>query len=77
MQSETFPSMSDVLAVICVLVWVYLIVGRGAFWLGRVRDTGRELPELQQWPAVVAVIPARNESDMHRGKCHVPLAAGV
>lgn len=63
MQSETFPSMSDVLAVICVLVWVYLIVGRGAFWLGRVRDTGRELPELQQWPAVVAVIPARNESE--------------
>jgi hypothetical protein len=63
MQSETFPSMSDVLAVICVLVWLYLIVGRGAFWLGRVRDTGRELPELQQWPAVVAVIPARNESD--------------
>ncbi|MGC2113978.1 MAG: glycosyltransferase, partial [Pseudolabrys sp.] len=51
------------MAVICVLVWVYLIVGRGAFWLGRVRDTGRELPELQQWPAVVAVIPARNESE--------------
>jgi len=62
MHLEAFPSMSGVLAVVCVLVWLYLIGGRGAFWLGRVRDTGRENPELQQWPTVVAVIPARNES---------------
>jgi hopene-associated glycosyltransferase HpnB len=55
--------MSDVLAVIGVLVWLYLIVGRGNFWLCRVRDTGRMTPELQQWPAVVAVIPARNEAE--------------
>ncbi len=63
MQPETFPSMSGALAVICVLMWLYLIGGRGAFWLGRVRDTGRDIPGIQRWPAVVAVVPARNESE--------------
>jgi len=62
MHLEAFSSMSGVLAIVCVLVWLYLIGGRGAFWLGHVRDTGRENPELRQWPTVVAVIPARNES---------------
>ena len=55
--------MSEALAVICVLVWLYLIAGRGAFWLGHVRDTDRGGSDQQQWPAVVAVVPARNESD--------------
>ena len=55
--------MSETLAVICVLVWLYLIAGRGAFWLGHVRDTDRGGSDQQQWPAVVAVVPARNESD--------------
>ena len=55
--------MRGVLAVICVIVWIYLIAGRGRFWLCRVRDTGKMLPGLQRWPAVVAVVPARNESE--------------
>ena len=55
--------MSEVVAIICALVWLYLIVGRGAFWLCGVRDTDRASPEAQQWPAVVAVVPARNEAD--------------
>lgn len=55
--------MSETLAVICVLVWLYLIAGRGAFWLGHVRDTDRGGSDQQQWPAVVAVVPARNELD--------------
>jgi len=55
--------MSEVIAIICVLVWLYLIVGRGAFWLCRVRDTDHTVPEPQQWPSVVAVVPARNEAD--------------
>src|SRR5262245_55194083 len=54
--------MSGVLAVICVVVWSYLIAGRGKFWLCPVRDNVRPMPELQGWPAVVAVVPARNES---------------
>ncbi len=55
--------MSEMVAIICALVWLYLIVGRGAFWLCRVRDTDHTSPDLQQWPAVVAVVPARNEAD--------------
>src|SRR5262245_33111547 len=54
--------MTDLLAVICVMVWLYLMVGRGNFWLCRVRDTGH-VPEPQPRRAVVAVVPARNESD--------------
>jgi hopene-associated glycosyltransferase HpnB len=55
-------AMSGVLAVICVVVWIYLIAGRGNFWLCGIRDTGRPVPELRRWPLVVAVVPARNES---------------
>jgi hopene-associated glycosyltransferase HpnB len=54
--------MTDVLAVICVVVWLYLLAGRGSFWLCGIRDTSR-MPDLQQWPSVVAIVPARNESD--------------
>ncbi|MGB8532267.1 MAG: glycosyltransferase, partial [Pseudolabrys sp.] len=54
--------MSEVLAIICVLVWLYLIVGRGGFWLCRIRDMD-SAPERQKWPSVVAVVPARNEAD--------------
>jgi hopene-associated glycosyltransferase HpnB len=55
--------MSEVVAIICALIWLYLIVGRGAFWLCGVRDTDRTSPDVPQWPAVVAVVPARNEAD--------------
>jgi len=55
--------MSEALALLCVLIWLYLIAGRGAFWLGRVRDAGAQPPDLHSWPSVVAVVPARNESE--------------
>ena len=54
--------MIDVVAAICILIWFYLMTGRGAFWLCRVRDTDRQATELHSWPTVVAVVPARNES---------------
>ena len=62
-QSEIISSMSEVVAIICALIWLYLIVGRGAFWLCGVRDTDRTGLDVPQWPAVVAVVPARNEAD--------------
>jgi hopene-associated glycosyltransferase HpnB len=55
--------MSEVVAIICALIWLYLIVGRGAFWLCGVRDTDRPSLDVPRWPAVVAVVPARNEAD--------------
>jgi hopene-associated glycosyltransferase HpnB len=64
MQSEIFPIMTQVLAVFCMAVWVYLLVGRGWFWLGPVRDAGQLAGQPDRWPAVVVVIPARNESEV-------------
>jgi len=57
----------DIVAVAVLGCWFYLIAARGAFWLSSVRDNGRRLlraPLLRTlWPAVVAVVPARNEAD--------------
>jgi hopene-associated glycosyltransferase HpnB len=49
-------------------VWIYLLLGRGWFWLCLERDD-RAPPALDgvmngHWPSVVAIIPARDESDM-------------
>jgi hopene-associated glycosyltransferase HpnB len=48
------------LGVLAATIWLYLLFGRGGFW-----RHAPELPTRQPvgWPAVVAVIPARNEAD--------------
>jgi hopene-associated glycosyltransferase HpnB len=58
------------LAIACAVsgaAWIYLVVAHGGFW-----RTGQRLPLRRpasttaghdQWPAVVAVVPARNEAD--------------
>lgn len=48
------------LATATVAVWIYLVACRGGFWLAWHRDEGG--PYLQTWPAVVAVVPARDEA---------------
>ena len=53
--------LSIVLAGISAVIWLYLMTGRGLFWLGRVRDdTVPAVPAA--WPSVAVVIPARNEA---------------
>jgi hopene-associated glycosyltransferase HpnB len=49
------------LALAALAVWIYLIAGRGGFWLAAERDG--EGPPPAAWPNVVAVIPARNEAE--------------
>ena len=49
---------------IAFAVWVYLLLGRGFFWLMLERDDLRLPPQPHVWPAVVAVVPARNEADV-------------
>jgi len=53
-------------AVACsaLAIWLYLLAGRGGFWLARVRDEAIVGASPERWPAVVAVVPARNEADV-------------
>jgi hopene-associated glycosyltransferase HpnB len=53
---------ADLVAMIAVAIWLYLLVARGAFWRCTERDDA-ELPQPVRWPRVVAIVPARNEAD--------------
>jgi hopene-associated glycosyltransferase HpnB len=43
-------------------VWLYLLAGRGGFWLGRQHDDEVRAGQ-GPWPTVAAVIPARDEAE--------------
>jgi hopene-associated glycosyltransferase HpnB len=45
-------------------IWLYLLAGRGGFWLARVRDDTTVAAPPDKWPSVVAIVPARNEADV-------------
>jgi hopene-associated glycosyltransferase HpnB len=51
-----------VVALIALMVWLYLLLGRGAFWRCSERDDLAPA-KLSIWPRVAAVVPARNEAD--------------
>jgi hopene-associated glycosyltransferase HpnB len=57
-------SLSLVIVAIGLAAWVYLLAGRGMFWLMRERDDSDLPPEPAVWPSVTAVVPARNEADV-------------
>ena len=48
-------------AAAALAVWIYLIVGRGGFWLAAERDDSG--PKPGTWPSVMTVIPARDEAE--------------
>jgi len=54
-------ALTVILAVICTVVWVYLIVARGRFWRGGAGDISTPMPPAS-WPAVTAIVPARDEA---------------
>jgi hopene-associated glycosyltransferase HpnB len=55
--------MSLVFGFVPLASWLYLLFGRGFFWLTRERDD-KDAPAPQGWPSVVAVVPARDEADV-------------
>ncbi len=52
-----------VVAIVSAAAWIYLVAAHGGFWLTgqRLPPAGRG-PEQGNWPAVAAVVPARNEA---------------
>ncbi len=54
--------MAEVIALFALAVWIYLLTARGGFWRCAQRDDW-EPARLERSPAVVAVVPARNEAD--------------
>ena len=57
-------NLATALGVLALAIWLYLLVGRGGFWLTRERDDVETPTEPERWPSVVAVVPARNEADV-------------
>jgi hopene-associated glycosyltransferase HpnB len=60
---------ASVIAALALAIWLYLIAGRGGFWLVSVRDDSRPDAKLTTspnlvWPSVVAIVPARNEAEV-------------
>lgn len=51
------------LGLLSLAIWIYLLVARGGFWLARETDEA-PAPAPAAWPAVAAVVPARNEADV-------------
>ncbi|UPG71365.1 glycosyltransferase [Roseomonas gilardii subsp. gilardii] len=52
------------LGLVPVAIWLVMLLARGGFWLARDRDDRDEAPDPASWPAVTAVVPARNEADV-------------
>jgi hopene-associated glycosyltransferase HpnB len=48
-------------AAIPLAIWIYLFLARGNFW--QVREDETEPKPLDNWPRVVAIVPARNEAE--------------
>ena len=56
--------MNLVVGWLALAAWLYLLLGRGGFWRGTERDDVNEPAGPAQWPAVVAIVPARDEADV-------------
>ncbi len=54
-------SLLELAVLASAVVWLYLALARGGFWLCRVRDDAA-FPDPDIWPAVVAIVPARDEA---------------
>ncbi|HEY7851484.1 MAG TPA: glycosyltransferase, partial [Caulobacteraceae bacterium] len=56
--------MSLAIACVALIAWLYLLAGRGMFWRGTERDDLAAPAQPAAWPAVIAVVPARDEADV-------------
>jgi hopene-associated glycosyltransferase HpnB len=52
-----------VVSALALAIWIALLIARDGFWQARERDDVPSL-EPEQWPSVVAVVPARDEAEV-------------
>jgi len=58
------PHITNVLGIITLAIWLHLFFGRGWFWrVSKLDADQNEAESMSDWPAVVAVVPARNEAE--------------
>jgi cellulose synthase/poly-beta-1,6-N-acetylglucosamine synthase-like glycosyltransferase len=58
------PSLALIIAVTSLIIWVYLFIAHGSFWNVRLFDDDDSTTQPPSaWPAVTAIIPARNEAE--------------
>lgn len=55
--------LNELAAGAALLIWIYLLLAHGRFWLGTQNDAAVPAPP-SVWPAVAAVVPARDEADV-------------
>ena len=54
---------NDLIASMVLAIWLYLIAARGGFWRLAERDDAARVAAGRPWPAVAAIIPARDEAE--------------
>ncbi|HSR71671.1 MAG TPA: glycosyltransferase [Kiloniellales bacterium] len=52
----------ELLAGLSLAIWIYLVFGRGGYWRAAVQLEA-DPPAPARWPAVTALVPARNEAE--------------
>lgn len=52
-----------VVVTLSLAIWLYLLTGRGGFWLAAIQDETTASPAPREWPRLDAVVPARNEAE--------------
>ena len=58
------PHLVNILGIIALGIWLHLFFARGWFWrVNKLDADGVAGESLSEWPGVVAVVPARNESE--------------
>jgi len=57
--------LATIIAALSLVIWLYLLLGRGFFWRAAERDEALARAGAPfAWPAVTAVVPARNEAEV-------------
>ena len=54
-------SLAALIAALSLAAWLYLLLGRGFFWLPIWPDP---VPAPQRWPRITVIVPARNEASV-------------